>query len=65
MLRPGAVISRTELLEKVWDMNFDPQSNIVDVHVARLRGKLKDNPAVPQLETVRGFGFRLTDSVTA
>jgi DNA-binding response OmpR family regulator len=65
MLRPGAVISRTELLEKVWDMNFDPQSNIVDVRVARLRGKLKDNPAVPQLETVRGFGFRLTDSVTA
>jgi two-component system OmpR family response regulator len=61
MLRPGAVITRTELLEKVWEMNFDPQSNIVDVHVARLRGKLKDAPAVPQLETVRGFGFRLAD----
>lgn len=62
MLRPGAVVSRTELLEKVWEMNFDPQSNIVDVHVARLRGKLSPHPAVPQLETVRGFGFRLTDS---
>ena len=59
MLRPGAVISRTELLEKVWEMNFDPQSNIVDVHVARLRSKLRNSPAVPQLETVRGFGFRL------
>lgn len=61
MLRPGAVVTRTELLEKVWEMNFDPQSNIVDVHVARLRGKLKDSAGVPQLETVRGFGFRLTD----
>jgi DNA-binding response OmpR family regulator len=35
------------------------QSNIVDVHVARLRGKLKRHPAVPEIETVRGFGFRL------
>jgi DNA-binding response OmpR family regulator len=65
MLRPEVVVSRTELLEKVWEMNFDPQSNIVDVHVARLRGKLRNNPAVPQLETVRGFGFRLTGSITA
>ena len=61
MLRPGVVVTRTELLEKVWEMNFDPQSNIVDVHVARLRSKLKAHPSVPQLETVRGFGFRLTD----
>lgn len=61
MLRPNTVISRTELLEKVWEMNFDPQSNIVDVHVARLRSKLSRQPAVPQLETVRGFGFRLAD----
>ena len=65
MLRPEVVVSRTELLEKVWEMNFDPQSNIVDVHVARLRAKLGNNPAVPQLETVRGFGFRLTSSITA
>ncbi|MGH7447221.1 MAG: response regulator transcription factor [Longimicrobiales bacterium] len=61
MLRPGVVVTRSELLEKVWEMNFDPQSNIVDVHVARLRSKLKPHPAVPQLETVRGFGFRLAD----
>ena len=61
MLRPGETVSRTELLEKVWEMNFDPQSNIVDVHVTRLRQKLKRFPAVPQLETVRGFGFRLTN----
>ncbi|HSK20775.1 MAG TPA: response regulator transcription factor [Longimicrobiales bacterium] len=62
ILRPGTVITRTELLEKVWEMNFDPQSNIVDVHVARLRSKLRDSPGVPQLETVRGFGFRLSDA---
>ncbi|HUF51743.1 MAG TPA: response regulator transcription factor [Longimicrobiales bacterium] len=61
MLRPGETISRTELLEKVWEMNFDPQSNIVDVHVARLRQKLKRYTPSPLLETVRGFGFRLTD----
>jgi two-component system, OmpR family, response regulator len=63
MLREGEVISRGELLEKVWEMRFDPQSNIVDVHVARLRGKLKKHPAAPQLETVRGSGFRLADAV--
>ncbi|HEX6307577.1 MAG TPA: response regulator transcription factor [Longimicrobiales bacterium] len=65
MLRAGDVVSRTELLEKVWEMNFDPQSNIVDVHVARLRGKLKRFAAAPELETVRGFGFRLTDSASS
>ncbi|HSJ25809.1 MAG TPA: response regulator transcription factor [Longimicrobiales bacterium] len=61
MLREGEVVSRSELLEKVWEMHFDPQSNIVDVHVARLRSKLRKHQAVPQLETVRGFGFRLVD----
>ena len=65
MLRPGETVSRTELLEKVWEMNFDPQSNIVDVHVTRLRQKLKRYPAAPQLETVRGFGFRLVDEPPA
>jgi DNA-binding response OmpR family regulator len=61
MLREGVTISRSELLEKVWEIHFDPQSNIVDVHVARLRSKLRRHPAAPQLETVRGFGFRLVD----
>jgi two-component system, OmpR family, response regulator len=65
MLRESQVVSRTELLEKVWGMDFDPQSNIVDVHVARLRGKLKEHPAAPQLETVRGLGFRLADPMKA
>jgi two-component system, OmpR family, response regulator len=53
------VIRRTELLEKVWDMNFDPESNVVDVHVGNLRRKLKAASGVELIETVRGVGFRL------
>lgn len=59
LLRPKQVISRTELLEKVWDIQFDPQSNIVDAHVARVRNKLRKIPGAPQIETARGFGFIL------
>ena len=59
LLRPDKVITRTDLLENVWDINFDPGSNIVDAHVARMRGKLKNATGAPQIETVRGFGFRL------
>ena len=46
--------------DEAWDMNFDPQSNVIDAHVARLRAKLRSHPEAPQLETVRGAGFRLT-----
>ena len=60
VLHPEQVVSRTMLLEKVWDMHFDPGSNVVDVHVARLRAKLRRTPKAPQLQTVRGFGFKLT-----
>jgi two-component system OmpR family response regulator len=60
MLHPDQVVSRTDLLENAWDMNFDPQSNVIDAHIARLRRKLKAHPGAPQLETVRGAGFRLT-----
>ena len=59
MLRPQQVVSRTELLEKVWEMQFDPQSNIVDAHVARLRTKLRTIKDAPQIETSRGFGYIL------
>ena len=59
MLKPDKVITRTELLEKVWEMNFDPQSNVVDAHVARVRNKLRDIENAPQIETARGFGFIL------
>ena len=62
LLHPARVVSRAELLENAWDMNFDPSSNVVDAHVARLRAKLRAHPGAPQLQTVRGMGFRLAVS---
>src|SRR2546430_2516185 len=59
LLRPEEVIRRTELLEKVWDLHFDPESNVVDVHVGNLRRKLKEAAELELLHTVRGVGFRL------
>jgi DNA-binding response OmpR family regulator len=59
MLHPGEVVRRTTLLEKVWDMHFDPESNVVDVHVGNLRRKLTRAAGEPLLGTVRGVGFRL------
>jgi DNA-binding response OmpR family regulator len=59
MLRPEEVIRRTTLLEKVWDMHFDPESNVVDVHVGNLRRKLLRFTKDPRIETVRGVGFCL------
>ncbi len=59
LLRPEEVVSRTDLLEKVWDLHFDPESNVVDVHVGNLRRKLHDAAEQDLLHTVRGVGFRL------
>jgi two-component system copper resistance phosphate regulon response regulator CusR len=59
LLRPEEVIRRTDLLEKVWDLHFDPESNVVDVHVGNLRRKVREAAGVDLLETVRGVGFRL------
>ena len=60
MRRAGQVVTRTMLLEGVWGYHFDPQTNVVDVHVSRLRGKV-DKPfdAPPLLHTVRGSGYML------
>ncbi len=60
MLRPEQVVRRTELLEKVWDLQFDPMSNVVDVHVANLRKKLHSGSGAPVLRTVRGVGYVLS-----
>jgi DNA-binding response OmpR family regulator len=57
LLRPTEVVSRTELLEKVWDLSFDPGSNVVDVLVGRVRRKLKAAGANVTLDSVRGVGF--------
>jgi two-component system, OmpR family, response regulator len=59
MMKADEVVSRSELLEKVWDFHFDPGSNVVDVHVARLRAKLRLANASLRLDTVRGIGFTL------
>ena len=65
MLHPGQVVRRTELLEKVWDMHFDPESNVVDVHVGNLRRKLKQAGCESLLQTVRGVGFTLQEPTKA
>jgi two-component system copper resistance phosphate regulon response regulator CusR len=59
LLHKEEVVRRTELLEKVWDMHFDPESNVVDVHVGNLRRKLHEAAAMQLIQTVRGVGFRL------
>lgn len=62
---PDAVHTRTELLEHVWDANYDGLSNVVDVHIANLRRKLDLPGAETAIETVRGAGYRLTPIVAA
>ena len=59
LLHPEEVVRRTELLEKVWDMHFDPESNVVDVHVGNLRRKLRTAAEMELIHTVRGVGFKL------
>lgn len=58
--RPGAVLSRRQLLEAVWGDSWIGNDNIVDVHVGHLRRKLGDNPAEPRyVNTIRGVGYRM------
>ena len=59
MRHAGQVVTRTMLLEKVWDYNFDPQTNVIDVHISRLRAKIDKEFEEPLLHTVRGAGYRL------
>ena len=55
------VVTRTMLLENVWDYHFDPQTNVIDVHVSQLRGKIDKGFATPLLHTVRGAGYMISD----
>lgn len=57
----GKVVTRTMLLEQVWDYHFDPGTNVIDVHVSRLRRKLEEGFDRPLLHTVRGAGYMLAD----
>lgn len=59
MRNAGQVITRTMLLEKVWDYNFDPQTNVVDVHISRLRAKIDRDFDTKLLKTIRGAGYIL------
>jgi two-component system OmpR family response regulator len=63
MRHEGQVVTRTMLLEGVWDYHFDPQTNVIDVHMSRLRAKIDRDFPRPLLHTVRGVGYRLDDSV--
>ena len=61
MRHAGQVVTRTMLLENVWDYHFDPQTNVIDVHVSRLRSKIDKGFAKPLLQTVRGAGYIIRD----
>ena len=61
MRHAGQVVTRTMLLEKVWDYHFDPQTNVIDVHVSRLRQKIDRGFDRPLLHTVRGAGYCLRE----
>ncbi|MCB1488825.1 MAG: response regulator transcription factor [Bauldia sp.] len=62
MKNAGQVVTRTMLLENVWDYHFDPQTNVIDVHISRLRGKIDKGFDAPLLHTVRGAGYMIRDS---
>ena len=59
MRHAGQVVTRTMLLEHVWDYHFDPQTNVIDVHISRLRSKIDKGFAQPLLHTVRGAGYMI------
>lgn len=59
MRHAGQVVTRTMLLENVWEYHFDPQTNVIDVHISRLRSKIDKGYVEPLLHTVRGAGYSL------
>lgn len=59
MRHEGQVVTRTMLLEGVWDYHFDPQTNVIDVHISRLRAKIDRDFSPPLLHTIRGVGYKL------
>lgn len=59
MRTAGRIVTRTMLLENVWDYHFDPQTNVIDVHISRLRKKIDQSGEIPLIQTVRGAGYRM------
>ena len=62
MRHAGQVVTRTMLLEHVWDYHFDPQTNVIDVHISRLRRKIDKGYSKPLLHTVRGAGYMMNEA---
>lgn len=63
MRNPGRIMTRTMLLDQVWNFGFDPKTNIVETHMSRLRGKLNEGFTRSAIRTVRGAGYLMDDSV--
>ena len=63
MKHAGQVVTRTMLLENVWDYHFDPQTNVIDVHISRLRSKIDKGFDRPLLHTIRGAGYMIRDGL--
>ena len=61
MQNAGRVVTRTMLLEQLWDYHFDPQTNVIDVHISRLRSKIDKDFDQPLLQTVRGAGYMIRE----
>lgn len=61
MRHAGQVVTRTMLLENVWDYHFDPQTNVIDVHMSRLRSKIDKGYSTPLLHTIRGAGYMIRE----
>lgn len=64
MQHAGQVVTRTMLLENVWDYHFDPQTNVIDVHISRLRSKIDKDFDHPLLHTIRGAGYTIRDTAS-
>ncbi len=62
MKNAGQVVTRTMLLEHVWDYHFDPQTNVIDVHISRLRSKIDKGRVTPLLRTIRGAGYMIREN---
>lgn len=62
MRHADQVVTRTMLLENVWDFHFDPQTNVIDVQISRLRSKIDKGFAAPLLHTIRGAGYKLSET---
>jgi len=62
MREDGKIVTRTMFLERIWNYHFDPQTNIVETHISRLRAKLNEAGMPDAIETIRGIGYRMADN---